>query len=383
MEKSFLKKTIVTVALLTILAFAMIPTNALLVKADPVGVGKFLTVNIDGQGFVTATKVKSGEVWEYYIADPPADHKLGAGTVSLEAFAYEGWEFSRWEEELTGSENPTDYKSEKYGFLKAVFVRTTFTITATVAPEAPNGYIQTDINGIPTQVTEQLDLIVEYGASQSFSFIPNVENHVSAIQVDGTFIPYVLDYTFSNVQTDHTITVFFSVDGEAYVPAGNNVPVYLGEDVSLNFVSTQGGGTATQAEIPLLELLTETSLILWDINAGVSFEGIVEITLPYIGFEIIQQVFTADSVDALYSDVNGDGVVDGNDVSDVAIAIRTLVPHGIYDADYDIDRNSVLDEEDVHTVNDNKGAIIESLNFWIEGDTLFIETGHFSIFRGR
>ncbi|MCJ7714755.1 hypothetical protein MUO66_09920, partial [Candidatus Bathyarchaeota archaeon] len=368
---------------LTILAFAMIPTNALLVKADPVGVGKFLTVNIDGQGFVTATKVKSGEVWEYYIADPPAEHKLGAGTVSLEAFAYEGWEFSRWEEDLTGSENPTDYKSEKYGFIKAVFVRTTFKITATVAPEAPNGYIQTDINGIPTQVTEQLDLIVEYGASQSFSFISNVENHVSAIQVDGAFVPYVLDYTFSNVQTDHTITVFFSVDGEAYVPAGNNVPVYLGEDVSLNFVSTQGGGTATQAEIPLFELLAETSLILWDINAGVSFEGIVEITLPYIGFEIIQQVFTADSVDALYSDVNGDGVVDGNDVSDVAIAIRTLVPHGIYDADYDVDRNSVLDEEDVHTVNDNKGAIIESLNFWIEGDTLFIETGHFSIFRGR
>ncbi len=378
-----MKKTMVTVALLILLAITMVSPNLLLVKADPIGVGKFLTVEIEGQGYVTANKVKSGEVWEYYQTTPPTEHKLGAGTVSLEAFPYEGWEFSHWEEDLTGNTNPADYKSEKYGYVRAVFVKKIFTITATVASVAANGYIETNIDGVPTQITDQLDVSVEYGESQVFSFYPDLNNHVSAIQVDDFFEPYSLSYTFSYVQADHTITVFFSLDGEAYVPAGNNVPVFLGGSVSLNFSSTEGGGTATQQEVELDPLLVGTSLILWDINTAVSFSGIVEITLPYSGTQEITQVFTSNSLDALYSDVNADGEVNGDDVSDVANAIRTLVPNGIYDPAFDVDRNGVLDEKDVHMVNENKGALIESLNFWVEGETLFIQTDHFSIFRAR
>ncbi len=378
-----MKKTMVTVALLILLAITMVSPNLLLVKADPIGVGKFLIVEIEGQGYVTANKVNSGEVWEYYQTTPPTEHKLGAGTVSLEAFPYEGWEFSHWEEDLTGNTNPADYKSEKYGYVRAVFVKKIFTITATVASVAANGYIETNIDGVPTQITDQLDVSVEYGESQVFSFYPDLNNHVSAIQVDDFFEPYSLSYTFSYVQADHTITVFFSLDGEAYVPAGNNVPVFLGGSVSLNFSSTEGGGTATQQEVELDPLLVGTSLILWDINTAVSFSGIVEITLPYSGTQEITQVFTSNSLDALYSDVNADGEVNGDDVSDVANAIRTLVPNGIYDPAFDVDRNGVLDEKDVHMVNENKGALIESLNFWVEGETLFIQTDHFSIFRAR
>lgn len=378
-----MKKTMVTMALLILLAITMVSPNLLLVKADPIGVGKFLTVEIEGQGYVTANKVNSGEVWEYYQTTPPTEHKLGAGTVSLEAFPYEGWEFSHWEEDLTGNTNPADYKSEKYGYVRAVFVKKIFTITATVASVAANGYIETNIDGVPTQITDQLDVSVEYGESQVFSFYPDLNNHVSAIQVDDFFEPYSLSYTFSYVQADHTITVFFSLDGEAYVPAGNNVPVFLGGSVSLNFDTTEGGGTATQQEVELDPLLVGTSLILWDINTAVSFSGIVEITLPYSGTQEITQVFTSNSLDALYSDVNADGEVNGDDVSDVANAIRTLVPNGIYDPAFDVDRNGVLDEEDVHMVNENKGALIESLNFWVEGETLFIQTDHFSIFRAR
>jgi hypothetical protein len=60
-----------------------------------------------------------------------------------------------------------------------------------------------------------------------------------------------------------------------------------------------------------------------------------------------------------------------------------LVPKGIYDPNYDINRDGVLDQNDVHTVNENKGAIITEVNFWVEGNILYIETDHFSIFRGR
>jgi fibronectin type 3 domain-containing protein len=384
MNKSLLRKTTVTVTLLAILALTIVPANMLLAKADPIGVGKFLTVEIDGQGYVTATKVKSGEFWEYYPTTPPTENKLGAGTVSLEAFASEGWEFSHWEEDLTGIANPIDYKSEKYGYVRAVFLKKTFTITATVATEASNGYIVTIIDTTPTQITGQLDVTVEYGESQMFTFYPDAENHVSAIQVDNGFEPYALSYTFNYVQADHAITVFFSADGEAYVPAGNNVPVYLGGSVSLNFDSTQGGGSATQQEVDLHPLLVGTSLILWDVNTGVSFTGVVEIALPYIGTQEITQVFTGDSLDALYSDVNADGVVNGTDVSDVANGIKTTSRSGAeYDAQWDVNRDGELTEDDVHVVNANKGTILESLNFWVIEGILYIETDHFSIFRGR
>lgn len=302
----------------------------------------------------------------------------------MEAFADEGWAFSHWEGDLTGVANPIDYKSEKYGYVKAVFVKKTFTITAIVATEASNGYIETTINETPVQITEQLDVTVEYGESQTFTFYPNIENHVSAIQVDNNFELYALSYTFSNVQADHVLTVYFSLDGEAYVPAGSDVPVYLGSSVSLNFDSTQGGGTATQEEVYLNPLLTGTSLILWEVNAGVSFSGIVEIALPYLGTEEITQVFTSDSLDALYSDVNADGIVDGDDVSDVANGIKTTSQSGAeYDPQWDVNRDGELTEDDIHVVNANKGTILESLNFWVLNDTLYIETDHFSIFRGR
>ncbi len=302
----------------------------------------------------------------------------------LEAKASEGWEFSHWEGDLAGtSVNPTEYKTEKYGYVVAVFVRITFTITAIVAPEAPYGYIETSVDGIPTQIWDQLDVTVGYGDSQTFSFYPDSGNHVSAIKIDTNFTGPAPSYTFNDVQKDWTIVVFFSADGEAYVPAGTNVPVDLGGSVSLHFESTEGGGIATQASIDLPPLLVGTSLILWEVSAGVSFDGIVVIALPYFGTETIQHVFRHDSLDALYCDVNGDGLVDGDDVSDVANAIKSLTPQGLYDANYDPNRDEVLDENDVHLVNEYKGTTLQSLTFWVEGNTLYMAAYQLSIFRGK
>jgi hypothetical protein len=383
--KSLKKKTAVATILLSILALSVLPANLLFAKADPVGVGKYLTVEIVGDGNVTATKVNSGEVWYYYPTDPATEHKLGAGTVSVEAYANDGWEFSHWEQDLTGTANPTYYKSEKYGTIRAVFVKKTFTINAYVASEAPYGYLETTINDVPTQIYDQLAITVGYGDDQNFIFHPDSGNHVSAIQVDNTFVPYTMNYEFSNVQKDWTLTVFFSADGEAYVPQGTNVPVYLGDAVSLNFTSITVGGTANQNEIELPALLVGTSLLLWEFNlAGVSFDGIVEIGLPYAGVQNLTAVFASDSLDALYCDVNGDGIVDGDDVSDVAVGIKTTVASGaIYDPQFDVNRDEELTEDDVHLVNQFKGTTLESLTFWVENGILYIETGHFSIFRGR
>ena len=212
LKKALLRKTIATTILLAILAFSVISANTLPVKADKVGIGKFLTVEIEGGGYVTATKERSGDIWHYYPTVPPTEHKLGAGTVSIEAFADtdNGWEFSHWEEDLAGIANPTEYKSVKYGYVRAVFIKTTFTITAIVAAEAPNGIILTTVDGDIITIGTTYEVPVEAGADQTFNFEANPENHVSTIWTDTGYIPYALSYTFYEVQEDLTIKVFFS-----------------------------------------------------------------------------------------------------------------------------------------------------------------------------
>ena len=107
----------------------------------------------------------------------------------------------------------------------------------------------------------------------------------------------------------------------------------------------------------------------------------VEIALPYVGSEIITSVWASNSLDALYCDVNGDGMVKHNDHVAVARAISTLGRD--YDAAFDVNRDGYLNEDDVHLVDEYLGTALQSLFFWVEGNTLFIETEHFSIFRGR
>lgn len=385
MKKQLLVKGLISAILLALLAFSALPFNAIISKADPIGVGKYLTVEIDGEGYVTATKVNSGDVWYYYKTDIPTENKLGAGTVLVQAYANEGWEFSHWEGDLTGTENPVEYKSEKYGYVRAVFQKVVFTINALVAQEAPNGTIETYGDGVTAPITGGLVVSIEYGGNQTFAFNPYEENHVSSIQVDNAFVSYSGPYEFTNVQTDHTLIVYFSTDGQAYLPIGINVPVYLGDNVSLNFSSINEGGTATQANISslLLPQVQGTSLILWDVSVGANFSGLVEVALPYEGVTITT-VWTSNSLDALYCDVNGDGFVDGDDVSDVAIGIKTTVSSGAeYDPQFDTNRDGELTEADILLVNEYKGTILQSLTFWIVGDLLFIQTDHFSIFRGR
>jgi len=388
LKKQLIVKSLITAILLTLLAFSALPPNAQISKADPIGVGKYLTVEIAGEGYVTATKVNSGDVWEYYKTDIPTEHKLGAGTVLVQAYADEHWEFSHWEGDLTGTANPVEYKSEKYGYVRAVFTKIVFTITALVSTDAPYGTIQTTGAGSATAIEGGWSVAIEYGGSQTFTFTPDENNHVSAIQIDGAFAAYTPSYTFSAVQADHSLVVYFSAEGEAYVPVGSNVQVYPGNDVGLTFPSIDASGTATQAEIILLGDLAGTSLILWDVNVGATFSGTVQVALPYSGAEIAN-MWTSDSLDALYADVDGNGVVNGADVSLVAIGIKTTVSSGAeYNAQFDINRDGELTEADVHIVNQNKGTVLQNLNFWVEGNsidgyTLFIETDHFSIFRGR
>jgi hypothetical protein len=346
------------------------------VYADKTGIGKYLTVEIVGEGYVIATKVKSGETWRFDPADPPMTEKVGAGTVELEAFASDGWEFSEWGGDLSGSENPTDYKTVKYGEVTAVFIQKSFTITASAEG---NG----DIDPVG-------DVIVESGESQTFTFIPDTNNHVSAIVVDGDYqISFAESYTFNNVIEDHTIVVYFSEDGTATVPAGTDVTVFLASGAGLTFDDTDGGVINGEEMERGIEYPFETEAVIWDITITITFTGEFNVTLQYddTGLtrneELDLRLIQGDSIYALRSDVNNDLVVDGTDVSIVANAIKEKKYR--YDPALDLNNDELLNEEDVHIVNENKGTILEDITDGINTDLNIIwgTTDHNGIFGVR
>lgn len=358
-KKTLLRKSIIA-TLLLVLAFSATATNIRLVQADEGGTGKFLTIAIEDGGYVKATKVESGETWYFYPADPPMTEKVGAGTVELEAFASDGWEFSCWGEDLTGAENPTDYKTEKYGYVVAVFEELTHTITAiAIGPGT--------INGEP-----ELTVEVEHGgASPTFEFAPTdpALYHITSIKVDNNYTSYTTSYAFPDpITSDHNIVVTFDDIGTAAVHAGIGVESFVDSIASLILDDTDGGTVIGIS----LDFPEGTSLYLYDITTDATdADGLILLAFQLNGLTPVA-VYKGDSADALYSDVDKDGDVDGTDVSLIANAIKSTTPGGEYLADYDVDRNGVLDEDDIHTVNENKGATLTELDFWIEGNTLYI-----------
>ena len=363
----------------SIFAFALllvwmlpIALNMPLVQADAGGIGKFLTIEIVGEGYVNALKVQSGETWDFYWADPPMSEKVGAGTLLLSAFASEGWEFSHWGVDLTGSENPTDYKTQKYGYIVAVFVKKTYTITASATG---NGLIDPDG-----------EVSVEYGADLTFGFAPQEGNHISAIVVDGVYLSsFAESYTFYDVTADHTIDVSFSVDGTATVPAGSAVTVFLASGAGMTFDETEGGVATGELET---DYPVGTLAVIWDINVTFTFTGEVLVALQYddTGLNETEEsnlrLIRSISKEALLCDVNRDLTVDGTDVSIVANAVKH--PEW-YDPRCDVNNDGSVTEVDIHIVNENKGAMFEDITDWVNTDLNIIygTTIWFSIFGAR
>ncbi|NIQ07561.1 MAG: hypothetical protein GWO20_18135, partial [Candidatus Korarchaeota archaeon] len=338
------------------------------------GVGKYLTIEIVGEGYVKATKVKSGETW--YFRENGTE-KVGAGTVELEAFASEGWNFSQWSGDLNSSENPTEYKTRKYGYVLAVFDERTYTITASAVG---NGTIDPDD-----------EVLVEYGADQTFDFIPDEGNHISAIVVDGFYLSsFAQNYTFYNVTADHTIVAYFSADGTATVPNGTDVTVFLASGAGLTFDDTDGGtATGDRAHPGVgLDYPNGTLAVAWDINVTFTFAGEVLVALQYDDTNLTDAeesnltLIRAESIEALRSDVNQDLVVNGTDVSIVANAVKQSY---WYDPLLDINNDGFVNEDDVHIVNENKGTTLVDITLEVSTDLNIIygTTDRFSIFGSR
>ena len=139
-QKKLIKKRI-SFVFVTILILSMFMSTTIMVQAESVGIGKYLTVELTGENFdiptgeqsgfrVIATKPKTDQEWMFYPAeDVPEQHKVGAGDVNLQAVSVDNYEFCRWESDdysLSEAEktNPEiTIKATKYAEITAVFVK--------------------------------------------------------------------------------------------------------------------------------------------------------------------------------------------------------------------------------------------------------------------
>lgn len=396
MEKKF-RKSIKSTLLLTILLFSIVAYVNPLANADPIGVGKFVDIKIvSGEGSVTLTKLSSGETWSTATELPydELNEKVGAGLVKLDAVeTVNNYVFDYWiiNGEINDEASP-EFRTRKGTILIGAYFKEIiyYQVTASVSSDAPEGIITLGTEDYTVEEPYS-DFVLE-GTSLTFEFTANTDNHISAITLNGAYLPPEESLPIE-VNQNYDIVVFFSEDGTAFVPAGTNVEVYFTETASLYFENL---GTSQIANG--LELIRPWGLFLWDISAiTVASTGVITINLniplddPELWLEVLAFTFEGeDEENAFYCDVNGDLIVTAKDLSLVANYNKLTAKHPnrySYDPTYDTDRDGEITEDDIHLVQDYFGV---SIDFeYVDWDydpvtqTLTIYPEHFSIFRGR
>jgi uncharacterized repeat protein (TIGR02543 family) len=203
------------------------------------------------------------------VIKKPNREKYAYGTlVQLTAVADLGYTFSHWEGNLTGNLNPATILMTGNKTVKAVFVKSEYTLTInvegcgsvfrndtgpyyygsviqlTAVPDPhwefskwSGDHIGTDnpativvtgnmnitahftkqkyvinasVSGVGGTIQPSGQVIVVYGQDQTFTITPDVGYHISDVIVDGISIGLVSSYTFYNVDDNHTIIVEFA-----------------------------------------------------------------------------------------------------------------------------------------------------------------------------
>lgn len=149
-------------------------------------------------------------------------------TITLTAMANEGYKFTNWTEN-----GVIQWLTDQYEFV----VDRDRTLVANF--EALPKFTVTAMAGANGTITPQGDVQVVQGADQTFTMTPDFGARIVKVLVDGIDIGAVEEYTFTNVNRDHTIYVSFSGMGveEAEVL---NVNVYPNPAKDMVYVVGEG-----------------------------------------------------------------------------------------------------------------------------------------------
>jgi len=121
----------------------------------------------------------------------------GSDGTAVTAVPYDGYLFMSWSDGST--ENPrTDLN-----------VTQDITVTASFDVDS---YIITASAGENGTITPAGDIIVDYGADQTFTITPDENYFIDDVLVDGISVGAVATYTFENVSEAHTISASFAIN---------------------------------------------------------------------------------------------------------------------------------------------------------------------------
>lgn len=149
-----------------------------------------LTVTTEGEGSVTETLVQN-KITDY----------IHGTVVELEADAADGWQFSEWQGDLTGTENPNTLTVDASKSVTAVFEQIEYTI-----------FVQAEGPGIASVDPEKE--MYRQGEPVIFGAEPNNENEF--LGWFGTFEKFDSVYEHQ-VTGDIDVTAFFSAVQDAFV----------------------------------------------------------------------------------------------------------------------------------------------------------------------
>ena len=140
-----------------------------------------LTTIVFGQG--TVDKTPDNATYSY------------GDVVQLTAYPEQGWNFTGWSGDISGSVNPAIIIMEKSKTVGATFAASKYTITATAGDGGsirPSGIV-----------------LVNHGEDKTFTITPNEGYIIGDLIVDGQSVGPDNSYTFNDVSEEHTIHAIF------------------------------------------------------------------------------------------------------------------------------------------------------------------------------
>jgi len=181
------------------------------------------------------------------------------------------------------NENRLTITADREYNIVAAFKKASYKITAVVS-KSYGGKLEavgyTMVNGMVS---------VDHGGSVTFRFTPDMGHMISSVKVDGAALPTPRnEYTFSNVTSNHTLSVSFVAEGASTkfhtvsvdcgphgkVEPGNRLDVDDGDDLIITFVPDEGYEIDTVFYDGQPATLTQGKLVL----VGITSDHIVQVT---------------------------------------------------------------------------------------------------------